>query len=286
MQGVYVSWISKNSFRMVISITMIFCLPLIAYAEETKYSLGVGFEFASGTYGTGVTTNAIYVPVTAAIYPTDRLDVALEIPYIYQSTSSVVAGQYMGMQQNQSAGGQTGMAAMGSSGMGGMGSSGMGESGIGDIRLKAGYILYSEEEYVPAIRPNFHVKFPTADKNRFLGTGAFDEGFAVELTKWFGKWFADGEVGYTIQGKSSVLSVKNYLNYYAGGGYKLFDNLRVMALVKGSSPTVEGASGQLEARLKIRYQLTSHTGLDGYLAKGIATASPDYGSGLAISYEF
>jgi hypothetical protein len=232
------------------------------------------------------------MPFTASVYPTERLDFSLEIPFVYQSTSAVVAGQFMGM-QGQAMGGQPVMAAMGVPGPGsGMrtsapaGSVNNSQDGLGDIKLKGGYVLYTEEKYVPAIRPNFYVKFPTADKNKFLGTGEFDEGFAVELTKWFGAWFADGELGYAIQGKSTVLAVKNYLYYYAGGGYQVTDRFRPMFFLKGSTATVEGASSLLEARLRAKYQLTKHTGLDGYLAKGIQKSSPDYGMGLAVYYEF
>lgn len=275
-------------------------LPAWVHADGPDYSVDLGFEFASGKYGTGITTDSVYIPLTVAVYPTDRLDFSLEIPFVYQSTSSVVAGQFMGM-QGQSTGTRTVMAAMGSPGAGGGSTAGPGtgqittasaesagnsQNGLGDMKLMAGYVLYTEEKYVPAIRPNFYVKFPTADKNKYLGTGAFDEGFAVELTKWFGDWFADGEVGYALQGKSSVLAVKDYLYYYAGGGYQLTERLRPMLFLKGSSATVEGASPLLEVRLRVKYRMTTHTVIDGYLAKGIENASPDYGMGLAISYEF
>ena len=271
---------------------IILLLPAWGHADEPAYTVGLGFEFASGDYGTGITTNSVYMPFTAAFYPNERFDVSLEIPFVYQSTSAVVAGQFMGM-QSQSMGTRSSMAVMSGSGTGSgamtsASAANLNDSheGLGDLKLKAGYVLYTEEKYVPAIRPNFYVKFPTADKNKFLGTGAFDEGFAVELTKWFGKWFADGEAGYAIQGKSSVVAVKNYLYYYAGGGYQLTDRLRPMLFLKGSTPTVEGASSLLEARLKVKYQLTKHTGIDGYLAKGIEQASPNYGTGLAVFYEF
>ncbi|GAM10867.1 hypothetical protein OR1_03167 [Geobacter sp. OR-1] len=267
-------------------------LPVCAHAEGTAYSVGLGFEFASGKYGTGITTDSIYLPFTATVNPTDRLDFSLELPIVYQSTSAVVAGQFMGM-QGQATGSRSMMAPMNGqrTGSGAMTSASAGnvdksEAGLGDMKLKAGYVLYTEERFVPAIRPNFYVKFPTADKNKFLGSGAFDEGFAVELTKWFGAWFADCEAGYAFQGKSSVLAVKDYLYYYAGGGYQLTDRLRPMLFAKGSTPTVEGGAPLLEARLRVKYQLTEHIGVDGYLAKGIAKASPDYGTGLAIFYDF
>ncbi|KAB0669466.1 transporter [Oryzomonas sagensis] len=283
--------IGSGRFSSLLAVMTLFILPAWACADEPAYSVGLGFEFASGKYGTGIRTDSIYMPFTATVYPTERLDFSLEIPFVYQSSSAVVAGQYMGM-QGQSTGMQSVVAAMNGMGASGSmtsasaGSVNNSHSGLGDIKLKAGYVLYTEEKYVPAIRPNVYVKIPTADKNKFLGTGEFDEGFAVELTKWFGSWFADGEAGYVIQGKSSVIAVKNYLNYYAGAGYQLTERLRPMVLLKGTTPTVNGAASQLEARLRVKYQFAKHTGIDGYLAKGITTASPEYGMGLAVFYEF
>ncbi len=288
-----------DRFLTLLAITAVLLLPAWACAGEPAYSVGLGFEFASGEYGTGVRTDSVYMPFTAAVYPTERLDFSLEIPFVYQSTSSVVAREFMGMQSKSTAMGTLSVsAAMSGSGMSGAGmgpgprtSASAGEAddsqyGLGDIKFKAGYVLYTEERYVPAIRPNVYVKFPSADKHKFLGTGAFDGGFAVELTKWFGDWVADGEVGYAIQGESSILAVKNYLYYYAGGGYQLTERLRPMLFLKGSTPPMEEASDLLEARLRVKYQIRKQTGIDGYLAKGITTASPDYGVGVAIYYEF
>ncbi len=262
--------------------------PAWAHGESAAYSVGLGFEFASGKYGTGIRTDSVYMPFTASVSPTERLDFNLELPFIYQSTSAVVAGQYMGM-QGQTTGTQAGPALTATSGpmtTAPAGSADTSQEGLGDLKLKAGYVLYTEERYVPAIRPNVYVKIPTADKNRFLGTGAFDEGVGVEFTKWFGKWFADGELGYAFQGKSSVLAVRDNLYYYGGGGYQLTDRLRSMLLLKGSTPTVEGGGSLLEARLKAKYHVTDHTGIDGYLLKGLEKASPEYGMGLAVTYEF
>ena len=280
-------FIGSRGLFVFLAVMTVLIPPAWVYADGTTYSVGLGFEFASGEYGTGIRTDSIYMPFTASVYPTARLDFSLEVPFVYQSTSAVVAGQFMGMQGTQ--GSTAVVMAQSRGGMGTNASAGQvnnSQSGLGDMKLKGGYVLYTEEKYVPAIRPNFYVKIPTADKNKFLGTGAFDGGFAVELTKWFGKWFADGEMGYVIQGKSSVLAVKNYLNYYAGPGYQFTERLRTMVLLKGSTPTVEGAKSQLEARLRAKYMFTKHTGFDGYLAKGITTSSPDYGMGLAVTYEF
>jgi hypothetical protein len=267
-------------------------LPNLTYAADPLYSVGLGFEFASGDYGTGINTDSISLPFTVAVKPTKRLDFSLEIPFVYQSTSAVVAGQFMGMPSQSMMGTSTNIMTAGSIMGPGPRTTAtasnlrQSQSGLGDITFRAGYVLYTEEKYIPAIRPNFYVKFPTADKNKFLGTGAFDGGFGVELSKWFGSWLTDGEAGYTFQGKSTVLDVKDYFYYTAGIGYQVNEHFRPMFLFKGNTAPVVGATSQLEARLRLKYQFTNHTGIDGYVAKGITTASPDYGTGLAVFYEF
>lgn len=285
---------SSEKLITLLVVMTVLLVPSWLFAEEPSYSTSLGFEFTTGKYGTGINTDAIFLPFTVAVYPTQRLDLSLQIPYVYQSSSAVVAGEFRGMQrQSMGMGSQSILAAMGS----GSGGSGpmttasatdvdKSQSGLGDITFRAGYIVVPEGNYLPGIRPNFFVKFPTADKNKFLGTGAFDGGLAVELSKWFGDWLTDGELGYAVQGKSSVLAVKNYLYYNAGFGYQIGERLRPMLMLKGSTPPVEGASSQLEARLRVKYQLTEHTGIDGYVSKGINTASPDYGTGLAFYLDF
>jgi len=287
----------SEKFITLLVVMTVLLIPSRLFAEEPSYSTSLGFEFTTGKYGTGIKTDAIFMPFTVAVYPTERLDFSLQIPYVYQSSSAVVAGEFRGMQQqSMGMGSQSVLAAMGSmgSGTGGPGprttasaaNVDKSQNGLGDITFRAGYIVVPEGDYLPGIRPNFFVKFPTADKNKFLGTGAFDGGLAVELTKWFGYWLTIGELGYAVQGKSSVLAVKNYLYYNAGAGYQIGERLRPMLMLKGSTPPVEGASSQLEARLRVKYQITEHTGIDGYVSKGINTSSPDYGTGLAVCLDF
>jgi hypothetical protein len=224
--------------------------------------------------------------------PTNRLALSLEIPFVYQSNANVVSSIARGdMQANRI------MMLSLPVGMGGMSASGSGmssssasmnqsESGLGDITLKVGYILFSEKESMPQIRPMAFVKFPTADKNKSLGTGEFDEGFAVEISKWLGSWNPFAEVGYTMQGKSAQLALRNYMAYNAGVGYQVAESFRPILLIKGATPPADGASSLLEVRLKLKFQTTNHTGIDGYVAKGITTNSPDYGTGLSIYYDF
>ncbi|MGB9080961.1 MAG: transporter [Desulfuromonadaceae bacterium] len=268
-----------------------FIVPSLVQAAEYPYSISQGFEFSSGKYGTNTRTDSIFAPLTLMASPTDRLGLSLEIPFVYQSNGNVVSSIARGgMQANKT----TMLMAVGTSGMSGSGSgmspssssTNQSESGLGDITLKIGYVLVPEKESMPQIRPTAFVKFPTADKNKSLGTGEFDEGFAVEISKWLGNWNPFAEAGYTVQGKSEQLSLRNYMTYNAGVGYQVARNFSPMLFLKGATSPAVGASSLLEVRLKLKYQATEHTGIDGYVAKGITTNSPDYGTGLSVYYDF
>jgi hypothetical protein len=159
------------------------------------------------------------------------------------------------------------------------------QSGLGDITLRAGYVLMAEGDAMPQIRPNLAIKAPTADKDRGLGTGKFDEGLAVEFSKWFGDWQAAIEPGYTIQGKADGLSLKNYFSCNGGIGYQLTEKLMPALIIKSSSPLVAGGTALVEGRLKLSYQATQKVGIEFYAAKGITSSTPDYSTGLTVFYD-
>lgn len=268
-------------------------LPGWARAEGPALSATLGLEFASGDYGTGVRTSSVYLPLTVGIAATERIGFSVEIPYVYQSNSAVNTGVLLGSGGGQRAGMQKEAAAM-NGGFGGSGSMssatsdsyGGSANGLGDITARGGYVLVPEGEFVPRIRPYLFVKFPTGDEKKALGTGAFDEGGAVEIFKQLGHWYTFAEAGYTLQGRSSVLPLKDYFSFNAGAGYAVTDTLLPMLVVKTSSAPIEGASQLVETRLKLKYLATTKTSLEGYLSKGWTRSSADYGSGIAVGYDF
>src|SRR5207253_10138294 len=49
--------------------------------------------------------------------------------------------------------------------------------------LKVSYAILEEKALIPEIAPYVTIKFPTADENRGLGTGEYDETIGVDLSK-------------------------------------------------------------------------------------------------------
>lgn len=265
-------------------------------AAETGFSVGLGAEFASGTYRTGTRTESVYVPLTIAVYPSERLDFSVEIPYVYQSSGTVTSGVFgqVGSGGTMTMAGASASAAAMRGPQGGASptsavpesSANKSQSGLGDIIAKAGYIVVTEGELMPEIRPTVFVKFPTGDRDKALGTGEYDAGASIEATKWFGDWVVWGEGGYVYQGKSELLALKDYAVYNGAIGYQLTDRLRPMVIIKGATAPAEGATSLLEARARLKWQLTDSVGLDGYLGKGITDSSPDYSAGLSAYYDY
>jgi hypothetical protein len=224
------------------------------------------------------------MPLIATWSPNDRFDIGVEVPFIYQSSSNVTTSLFNGSQAAKAVnvtakGGPGGNSSV-------SGSSGSSVSGLGDIIMRLGVIALPEGDKAPQVRPSLFVKFPTANESDGLGTGEFDGGGGLDVSKWFGDLHLAGEALYTWQGKAAGFGLKNYLSYTAGLGYQLTNSLEPMLLVKGATAPSSYSGSLLEARARVVWTITDSTALDIYGSRGLADSSPDYGGGLSVIYSF
>jgi hypothetical protein len=255
---------------------------------QVNYSVSLGVEYSNGDYGTTITTDAVATKLTLAWFPTDLLDLSLEIPYLYQSNSVTTPfgmGRFRTSRMRQ-AGTTQGPMRSGSSRFASTFDVTRSQSGIGDMILRGGYIVLPEKEITPQIRPEFYVKFPTADENKGLGTGEFDGGIGATFVKWIGDWNASFEGVYNFIGKSADFNLNNYFSYEADLGYQLTDRFMPALAVKGATSPSSDSPAYFEMRIKALYNITGRLGTDGYLGKGFTDGSPDYSAGAEISYLF
>jgi hypothetical protein len=268
-----------------------------ALAAEAGPKLGVeiGFDFASGDYGTSTTTDSYSIPLKVRYTPTSRLGFELTIPYIYQNNSNTLyaGGIRYNVMPRQMAAASAAAQAMGPGGAGaGTGSSTVGydvsdsASGLGDITLTGGYVLVPEAADVPQVRPLVYVKFPTGDKNNGLGTGELDFGGGLSLSKWFGPWNLFGESRYIVQGSNDALGLKNYVTYEGDLGYAISRYLFPQLVLWGATAPADNTSSLLEAKAVLNYRWSPVAGGSVYVLKGLATSSPDYGFGLSFFRNF
>lgn len=258
--------------------------------KQTVASVSIGAEYSSGKYNTDSTTRAVYVPLIASWYPDERFDISVEVPYIYQSNSRVTTSIF---QTNAAASNSKTLARRGGPGGGittgttsSTNNSSSAVSGLGDIIVRAGYIMLFEKDYLPQVRTSLLVKTPTASVSDGLGTGEFDFGGGFDLNKWFGDLHLAAEALYNYQGKVDGFGLKNYVSYNGTLGYQVTRSIRPMLIIKGATAPSTYSDDLLEARVRLLWDLTSATTIDLFASRGISNSSPDYGGGIAAIYSF
>ena len=279
---------------------------------ENDVSLGVGVDFSTSRYGTHSRTESLSIPVTLEWRPHKRFDIQLSLPYIYQSNSITPAyvqssasdvttaanSQFQQVKTVPATGSQgksgqaTPVGAMAGSGTGvpqlGQNSS---QNGIGDMTLQVGFALIEENLALPQLRVLGYCKFPTGDRDNWLGSGEFDEGVGLSLSKTYGDLALYLEGIWIFQGGSDFLvesgfTVKDYLNYYAEISYQATDMLVPALVLTGASPSSKERGGTVEGRLKLSWRMSEHTSLQGYAGMGFTEASADMTAGVSFFYSF
>lgn len=262
--------------------------------NQPTASISIGAEFSSGTYNTDTTTRIFYMPVVVSWFPHERVDMSIELPFIYQTyqnQSTTTTATPKTVARFGGAGGiisTTSTSSTSSTTIIPIKSSGSSSSvsGLGDIILRAGYIPLFEKDALPQVRMSLLVKTPTASVSEGLGTGEFDFGGGFDLSKWFGNIHLAGEALYTYQGKVSGLGLKNYLSYTGTVGYLVTNDVQPMLVIKGSTAPSEYSDDLMEVRGRLLWNVSPSTSLDLFATRGISKSSADYGGGIAVIYSF
>ena len=275
---------------LLLVVGLFFCqAATLLAAPATPFSVSLGFDFASGDYGTGEDTESIRIPLTIGYVPNDRLDFELVIPYLYQDNDSTVNLGGNRFPRHESGMGDSG-------GMGGMGGSGgtgdetvisnASQKGLGDSTLTAGYILFQETETAPMLRPLVYLKMPTGDEDKGLGTGAFDFGGGLSLGKGFGDWFTYAEAMYVIPGSTSDYKPDDYWTYLMSASYSLTENLAYGVDLSGATAAFDDGDSALAVELNVNYWTSQYSRIGGYVGKGLSDGSADYMVGLSGMISF
>lgn len=235
-----------------------------AAAQTDEITLGAGYHYSEGDYGTGRTTSIESLLFTGR-YDKERWTFKAAVPYVsIEGSRDVVPGF-----------GRVGPATRPST-----------ASGIGDVTLSATYLAYHDAATQLGVDLTGRVKIATADADERLGTGEHDFGFQAEAFKTFGRTTAFIGVGYTVFGSSAEFPLDNALNFTLGGSYRIdardsaglsYDERE--RLTRFSAPLRE-----LTAFWSRRLAKAWKAQL--YFVKGLADGSPDWGVGASAAYAY
>ena len=256
----------------------LFALGLLAVAQGAlaadsgELSLGVGFNYSSGEYGTSTTTEILSIPIIAR-YDHGPWIFKLTIPYLSISGgTSVVPGIGRVSSSNPKRRGD--------------GASEATATGLGDIVASATYTTFYNSATTFGVDVTGRVKLGTADRDQGLGTGANDYSMQVDLYKTYDRVTYFGGIGYTELGSSPYIQLNSVLNATAGASYKLDERNSAGLSVDTRERASPSGSPQRELTAFWTQKIDSTWKMQAYVLKGFANGSPDWGVGASVAHAF
>ena len=263
--------------RMLVVVLVLLLMAVSpAFAEDRSLvSLSSSVNYSIGDYGTGSDTTIVYVPFTLGVSPIDRLRLDLTVPFLYLSNQNVVlTGGGVASRQKQK--GKLAKPASSSA-----------EEGLGDVLGKVSFVVLKEDVLLPEIQPYVKVKFPTADRDRGLGTGEFDETIGVDFSKnLIGDLYGYVTVAYTFIGDPPGSNLHDSFGWSVGAAYGIVPAVSIFAFLDGATSIAPGQDDPLELRVGAELRITRVLKLTGSVVRGFSNGSPDWGVGAGLSLRF
>lgn len=243
-----------------------------AFADDLDWKLSASLDYESGKFGTGTRSSSVYIPVTLKRYLGDW-SASLTLPYLSQSSNGQVTnvgGRPVKIRRAPSSTTATTT-----------------QSGLGDVVVRGGYAFMQEDTQPCDLSLVGKIKLPTADKDKGLGTGKFDEGLGLEFGKRIvPSWTFLADLYYTIIGDPAGVDLNNQAAVDLGFSHPLGEDWTATVLFEGSNALVSGEPAPLDLRGTLDYKLGEQSRIFGGVLLGLSRGSPDYGFSLGGSYRF
>lgn len=241
-------------------------------AAEDYVQLSTGIDYSSGDYGDTVDTDMLAVPVTVKVKRGD-FDIRLSLPYLdVTGPSGVIPGDggVRGPGRGNGGGGTTDPEIAS-------------RSGLGDLVLAATYSLPIGD--ATWFDTTGKVKFPTASKEKFLGTGTTDFTLQGELLHSFGNLSAAVRGGRRFNGSNELYPLDDV--WLAGGGLYVASGQTTFGLdYEWREGSLATAPDRSEITGSVTQKLSDALRLQGYAYTGLADGSPDIGAGAQVLFRF
>ena len=268
--------------------TVLLTLARPAQAGQ-QWQVGTAPSFASGKYGTDTRTDVFYTPVTAR-----RLFADGDLSFVFPFTCirgdggiTVVAGAPVRTRTPDRTSGDTTQTRTGTATTEPTPAPRSTACGMGDIVIRGRYYLVDERGWAPTIAVRGHVKMPTADEARGLGTGRPDEGVGLEISRMFRSTTLMVDGGYTHIGKPAGMDFNDVWWYDVGVGQDFAgDRVNVSVFLEEYGVIVPGLANARDVLAAIT--LTSASGWQVQLSGefGLSSGAPDRGFTLGASRRF
>lgn len=223
-------------------------LPSTAFAADGRSYLDLSAGYMSGDFGTATSSRLFSISPTIG-YVALRHDFSVTVPYLSLTNKT-----------------------------NGVNST---ESGLGDIIVRAGAVLFPENAAGFSANGSVAVKLPTANDTRGLGTGETDYGAFASMQQRLQTFKLSVTAGYLRTGDPSGLDYHDGFSYGFGLSRRLerttvygsYDNRR--AIVSGFDNPQEVGAGFFRI-------LSTDYALKGHLFVGLNNGGPDGGGNIGV----
>ena len=279
-------------------------------SSERNWQIGFTPSYSSGNFGTDTTSTFFYAPISIRRFFKDG-DITLVIPFVTATTdgrTTLVGGNAVrvddGGGSNSGTGGGGGGGSVDDGGCSGKGSTVSGKNrvcgattraagqnvttaGLGDIILRGRYYVVEEKDYLPLIALTARMKLPTASASQGLGSGAFDHGYGMEMSKMIGdKWISFLDGGYNFIGDPDGFELRNQHWYDVGAGYYVTKDLLTSVYFDEYRSLVSGRQNIRDVFFALNYRASSEWRFNGGVALGLSNGAPDHTLSVGTSYRF
>lgn len=161
------------------------------------------------------------------------------------------------------------------------------ESGMGDLTLSAKWQFLSETTWLPrqAIVPQ--VKFPTANKERGLGSGKIDYDVKWIASKSFTeKMGGHVNAGYSFIGEPAGKDVGDIIHYGVALDYKITDPLQWVGEIYAEKELMSGTDQIIMCNTGLRWRAAEGLVFDAAAGSHISSAGPDITATAGLTWEF
>jgi hypothetical protein len=291
-------------------------VPVAAHAAD-EWQIGTAPSFSSGRYGTDSRTEVLHTPITARrLFKDADLTLVFPMTCIWGSAGvTVVNGTPVRTERLQNAGLTTTPTTTTSRGDTTTPTRGSDDTtttrttttttvpvidnlsvsyatvsacGMGDIVVRGRYYLVDERAWMPTVAIRAHVKAPTANAERGLGTGRPDEGVGLEISRTFGRGFMamlDG--GYTLIGRPTGVEFNNNWWYDVGVGQNLgSDAVNLSIFFSEHRAIVPGLANARDILVALNLKGASGWRIQVSGEKGLSDGSPDHGVTIGAARRF
>lgn len=269
------SWKRLAAVAGVLFVTLAAASP----APGASVAYTGSLQFATGNYIFDQNTNGYYF-FNGLSFSAKRFSFSGSLPVIFQSTPYV---SYSSVGMLPSGGSESSAV----SGRQGRGQVDLPEPvdfeqfGLGDPLLHVELEVFKGGKSIPSVRLTAGIKVPLADIDKGFGTGEWDYGGGLSLSKAFGKTFVFVDLSYWIMGDLPELELKDTVSYgialgqsLAGGKFALLASFsgytRIIAEVEPPSVVGLGLSYRIDSKKSFMVNSTF----------GLTESTPDFSVSL------